>query len=148
MFFFFKIVFAWKSLGRKFVKQCKTGAVKTRKVKDVAENENNIILYDKYFRNYMKWWLLLKHYHRPKSSRHNLSNLKKKIMTPFYGQWGSIVSRLQSHYDQMAYLLPLSPQKFLVLLWSTSEGWKAESTLNSSSSLNMKPLDWEFSIKI
>ena len=26
------------------------------------------------------------------------------------------------------YILPLSPQKVLLLIWSTSEGWKAEAT--------------------
>ena len=31
------------------------------------------------------------------------------------------------------YFLPLSPQKFLVLILSTSEGWKAESTLEPPS---------------
>ena len=49
----------------------------------------------------------------------------KKNLAPFYG-WGSIVS---SHYEETVYFLPLSSQKFLVLIWSTSEGWKAESTL-------------------
>ena len=46
----------------------------------------------------------------------------------FYG-WGSTASRLQSYYEESNYFLPLSPQKFLVLIWSTRERWKAESTL-------------------
>ena len=33
-----------------------------------------------------------------------------------------------SHYEEAVYFLPLSSWKFLVLLLSTSEGWKAEST--------------------
>ena len=38
------------------------------------------------------------------------------FMTPFCG-WGSIVSRLQSHYKESDYFLPLSPQKFMVIIW-------------------------------
>ena len=36
---------------------------------------------------------------------------------------GSTVSRLQSHYEETVYLLPLTPHNLLVLIWSTSEGW-------------------------
>ena len=36
------------------LKMCKTGAVKTRKVKDVAGNENKKICVKKCFGNYMK----------------------------------------------------------------------------------------------
>ena len=53
---------------------------------------------------------------------------KSSFMIPFYG-WGSSASRLKSHYEQTVYFLPLSAQTFLVLIWSTSEEWKAESTL-------------------
>ena len=49
-------------------------------------------------------------------------------MAPFY-RWGSTASRLQSHYEETVYFLPPSSQKFLVFIWSTSEGWKAETTL-------------------
>ena len=35
-----------------------------------------------------------------------------------------------SHFEEAVYFLPLSSQKFLVL---TSEGWKAESTLEPPS---------------
>ena len=34
-----------------------------------------------------------------------------------------------SHFEEAVYSLPLSSQKFLVLILSTSEGWKAETTL-------------------
>ena len=34
-----------------------------------------------------------------------------------------------SHFEEAVYFLPLSSQKFLVLILSTLEGWKAESTL-------------------
>ena len=53
-------------------------------------------------------------------------------MAPFHG-WGSTVSRLQSHYKEAGYFLPLSSQIFLVLIWLTSEGWKAASTLEPPS---------------
>ena len=39
------------------------------------------------------------------------------------------VSRQQSHYQEAVYFLALSSQIFLVLIWSTLEGWKAESIL-------------------
>ena len=38
-----------------------------------------------------------------------------------------------SHFEETVYFLPLSSQKFLVLILSTSEGWKAESTLEPPS---------------
>ena len=38
-----------------------------------------------------------------------------------------------SHFEEAVYFLPLSYQKFLVLILSTSEGWKAESTLEPPS---------------
>ena len=34
-----------------------------------------------------------------------------------------------SHFEEAIYFLPLSSQKFLLLILSTSKGWKAESTL-------------------
>ena len=46
-------------------------------------------------------------------------------MAPFYG-WGSTATRL-------VYFLPFSSQKFLVLILSTTEGWKAELTLEPPS---------------
>ena len=42
-------------------------------------------------------------------------------MAFFYG-WGSTVSRLQTHYEETVYFSPLSSQKFVVLIRSTSEG--------------------------
>ena len=56
----------------------------------------------------------------------------KNFMVPFYG-WGSTVSKLQSHYEETVYFLPLSSQNILVLIWSTLEGWKAEPTLEPTS---------------
>ena len=53
-------------------------------------------------------------------------------MAPFY-RWGTTASRLQSHYEEVVYFLPLSFQKFLVLIWSISEGLKTGSTLEPPS---------------
>ena len=68
----------------------------------------------------------------------------KKIYGPFLSM-GSTASRLQSHYEETVYFLPSSSQEFMVLNWSTSEGWKAELTLEPPSVLNPRPLDWESS---
>ena len=46
---------------------------------------------------------------------------------------GSTFSRLQNHYEEAIYFLPLCSQKSLVLIWSTWEGWKAVSTLEPCS---------------
>ena len=43
------------------------------------------------------------------------------------------VTYYESHYEEAVYFLPLSSQKFLVLTWSTLEGWKAESALKPAS---------------
>ena len=58
-------------------------------------------------------------------------------MAPFYG-WGSTASMLQSHNEEAVYFLLLSSQKFLVLIWSISEGWKDESTLEPPSGFEHK----------
>ena len=42
----------------------------------------------------------------------------------------------ESHFEEAVYFLQLSSQKFLVLILSTSEGWKAESTLEPPSGFN------------
>ena len=38
-----------------------------------------------------------------------------------------------SHFQEAVYFLPLSSEKFLVLILLTSEGWKAELTLEPPS---------------
>ena len=40
---------------------------------------------------------------------------KKNFTTPFY-EWGLTASRLQSHYKETVYFLPLGPQDFLALI--------------------------------
>ena len=64
---------------------------------------------------------------------HTHWNLNKNLMALFYG-WCSAPSMLQSQGEEAVYFLPLSSQKFLVLIWSTSGGLKAESTLQPLSS--------------
>ena len=72
-----------------------------------------------------KWEILLKRA-CVKQVRKTMSlvhdEIKKKFMAPSF-------SRLQSLYNKTVYFLPLSLQEFLVLNWPTSEGWKAELTL-------------------
>ena len=58
--------------------------------------------------------------------------LLKKLYDPF-DRWDSIASRLQGHYKEEIYFSPLGSQKFLVLIWSTLEEWKAGSTLEQPS---------------
>ena len=53
-------------------------------------------------------------------------------MAPFY-QWSSNVWKIQSHYEETVYLLPRSPQEYLVLISATLKEWKAESTLKPPS---------------
>ena len=62
---------------------------------------------------------------------------KKNFVALFYG-WGSTVLRPQP-LQEAVYFLPLSYQKFLVLILSTSEGWKP--TLEPPSGLRTGPLD-------
>ena len=40
-----------------------------------------------------------------------------------------------SHFKEAVYFLPLSSQNILVLILSTSEGWKPESTLEPASGI-------------
>ena len=59
-------------------------------------------------------------------------NFRKKTL------WSIFMDGVQlphgySHFEEAVYFLPFSSQKFLVLILSTSEGWKAESTLESPS---------------
>ena len=46
-------------------------------------------------------------------------NLKNN-MVPLYG-WGSTALTLESNYEEKVFLLPLSPQEFLVFIQLTSE---------------------------
>ena len=53
-------------------------------------------------------------------------------MASFSG-WDSTASRLQSHYKEAVYFLPISSRIFLVLIWPKLEGWKVEWTLKPTS---------------
>ena len=46
---------------------------------------------------------------------------KKNFVAPYY-EWGSTVLRLQSHFEEAVYVIPLTFQKFLVLILLASEG--------------------------
>ena len=46
---------------------------------------------------------------------------------------GVQLSQGYSHFEKAVYFLPFSSQKFLVLILSTSERWKAELTLEPPS---------------
>ena len=61
---------------------------------------------------------------------------KKAFMVTFYG-WGSTGSRLEP-LQGAVYFAPLSSQMFLVLILSTSEGWKTVLTLKSPSGFEHK----------
>ena len=43
------------------------------------------------------------------------------------------VPQSYNHFEEAFYFLPLSPRKFLVLVLSSSEGWRVESTLEPPS---------------
>ena len=63
----------------------------------------------------------------------SLKNFKKtQLYGPFFMD-GVQLSQGYSHFEEAVYFLPFSSQKFLVLISSTSEGWKAESTLEPPS---------------
>ena len=68
----------------------------------------------------------------------NKNFFTKNFMAPFYG-CGSTVLRLKYQYEKTVYLLLQSPEEFIVLIWSRSEGWKAKSTVESP----FKPLNLE-----
>ena len=55
-------------------------------------------------------------------------------MAPFFMD-GVQLSRGYSHFEGAVDFLPFSSQNFLVLILSTLEGWKAESTLEAPSGL-------------
>ena len=63
---------------------------------------------------------------------HNERNLKK-----LYGLflWMGFNCLKAAEPLRGVYFFPLSPQEFLVLIWSTLEGWKAQSTLKPPSGL-------------
>ena len=63
-----------------------------------------------------------------KSRSSGLILKKTKTLWPLFMD-GVQLSQAYSHFVEAVYFLPFSSQKFLVLISSTLEGWKAESTL-------------------
>ena len=57
--------------------------------------------------------------------------LKITLLPLFYG-WGSAAARIWSHYEETVYFLPLSSQKFLVLISTTSKRMKGWVDLEST----------------
>ena len=53
---------------------------------------------------------------------------KEKTLWPLFKD-GVQLPQGYSHFEEAVYFLPFSSHKFLVLILSSSEGWKAESTL-------------------
>ena len=64
----------------------------------------------------------------------------KKVLWPFLIDWVQLPQeyRVTTGRQFTTKFLPLSLQKFLVLIWSTSEGWKAESTLKPPSGIKTR----------
>ena len=62
-----------------------------------------------------------------KNYLNNLTLQKTNFMAPFYG-W-ALTDQGKSHFEEALYFLPLTPQKFLVLILSSSEGRRPELTL-------------------
>ena len=67
-----------------------------------------------------------------------MSNLRTRMGKKKQTLWPLFMDGVQlpqgySHFEEAVYFLPFSYQKFLVLILSTSEGWKDESTLEPPS---------------
>ena len=73
------------------------------------------------------------------------SKKKKKTLWPLFIMDGVQLPQGYSHFEVAVYFLPFSSQKFLVLIQSTTEGWKAESTLRRSHPVVLSTglLDWK-----
>ena len=54
------------------------------------------------------------------------SELQIKLNGPFFFMDGVQLPQDYSHFEEAVYFLPFSSQNFLVLILSTSEGWKAD----------------------
>ena len=69
---------------------------------------------------------------------------KKKKKNTKKSLWPLVMDGIQlpqdySHFEEAVYFLPFNSQKFLVLILSISEGWKAESTLEPQSTAAVDP---------
>ena len=68
-----------------------------------------------------------------------------KLYDPFLSMGFNYLKATATSRRQFTFYLLESSQKFLVLILSTSEWWKAESTLEPPVVLSTEPLDWESS---
>ena len=73
-----------------------------------------------------KRWKYIRHLH-----------LKKKLYSAFFMDGVQLPQVYKSHYEEIVYFLTMRTQKFLVLKWSTLEGWKAEFNLEPPSSFEL-----------
>ena len=62
-----------------------------------------------------------------------LLNFNFKFYGPLFFKDGVQLRQGYSDFEEAVYVLPFSSQKFLVLILSSSEVWKAESTLEPPS---------------
>ena len=107
----------------------------------------NILFQSSFNQLFLRIGILLDSDQWPRNYFENLLILKKNFMALFYG-WGSTASRLQSQNRETVYFLPQSSQEVLVLIWLTSERWKAELTLEPPSGFEGMTLDWESGVCI
>ena len=68
-----------------------------------------------------------------KSEQTVVSHVSIDLNNFFFFMDGVQLPHGQSHFEETVYFLPLSSQKFLVLILSISKGWKAESILEPPS---------------
>ena len=83
---------------------------------------------------------------RKKQFEDLIAKLKKKIQNfvALFYELGWTVSRLQCHNEETVYFLLLYLQDFLVLIWSTSEGWKAKLTLDPTSGFDLESMNGDY----
>ena len=77
---------------------------------------------------------------------HTSTTLKRKnVMAHFMDRLQPcrgyrVTTRLQSHYE-VVYFLPLSSREFILLIWSTTKGWKTKWPWSHPLVLNPRTLD-------
>ena len=84
-----------------------------------------------YMKHLFCWQLILIFLHL--TSNKECRQKKKKTLWPLFIMDGVQLPQGYCHFEEAVYFLSFSSQKFLVLILSTSEGWKAESTLEPPS---------------
>ena len=100
-----------------------------------------LILYSIYvFNVHQDYFWMLQFTDRVSSLNQQAHWKKYDLHVTFYKKtlWPLLMDGVQlpqgwSHFEEAVSFLPLSSQKFLVLILATSEGWKSESTLKPPS---------------